>query len=498
MAHFDNPDPFVQAQEHNDDNTGHISPTRNEDAAPGRDVLSRHSSTSSSPDRTLEGSVSHNLETLTTTKSDDSRTSEQGSSQQQQHTLDKIATLIDNVQSGVKEKAKSAASKFHLESIHATSVSRFLNPTVLRMKVRYDSGSESDGLIHSSKEQELLWRARDNRKGRNSIAVPRIPDDEDDDETVLPMRFTPRMRANAQEIGQTIWRMLTTFPYWDMAFWSGWSYTLGSALFVATGVISWGPIAFGEGFETPSAETYGGPLTFFFGALLYQIGAVTAYLEAVNDGSFHGSAMRRLLEGHENDSKKLLDDKIHGFLHRLAPHRPHQGNDERAIDDMLVDPEAGWNTKELRNLRPGSIYPQGKSPAPRRGGVDLGGEEGHSSVYATWRWWPTMHALRHHHIYDIGWLACTIQLFGVTLYGITGVVDLPGVLSSLENWQKLGAFWVPQVVAALCFLIASLMFMLETQEKWWRLEPFVLGWWVGVWATIGMWEIFPPIASDFD
>lgn len=85
----------------------------------------------------------------------------------------------------------------------------------------------------------------------------------------------------------------------------------------------------------------------------------------------------------------------------------------------------------------------------------------------------------------MGWLACTIQLFGVTLYGVTGVVDLPGVLSSLENWQKLGAFWVPQVVAALCFLIASLMFMLETQEKWWRLEPLVLGWWVGLWATIG-------------
>jgi hypothetical protein len=293
------------------------------------------------------------------------------------------------------------------------------------------------------------------------------------------------MKASAWEIGQVFWRMFTTFPYWDMAFWSGWSYTFGSALFVVTGVLSWGPIAYGESFEAPKAETYGGPLAFFFGALFYQVGAVTAYLEAVNDGSFHGSAMRRLLEGREDDSKKLLDEKIQSFLHRLSPHRPHQGKDERAIDEILVDPEAGWNTKELRNLRPGSVYPQGKSPAPRRGGVDLGGEEGDSSVYETWRWWPTWYALRSHHVYDIGWLACTIQLFGVTLYGITGVVNLPGVLSSLEDWQKLGAFWVPQVVAALCFLIASLMFMLETQEAWWKLEPFVLGWWVGVWATIG-------------
>jgi hypothetical protein len=351
------------------------------------------------------------------------------------------------------------------------------------MRVQYDSASDSDNAVHKSRQQELLWRARDNRKGRNSIAVSRLPDDGGD--VVLPIRFTPRMKASAWEIGQVFWRMFTTFPYWDMAFWSGWSYTFGSALFVVTGVLSWGPIAYGESFEAPKAETYGGPLAFFFGALFYQVGAVTAYLEAVNDGSFHGSAMRRLLEGREDDSKKLLDEKIQSFLHRLSPHRPHQGKDERAIDEILVDPEAGWNTKELRNLRPGSVYPQGKSPAPRRGGVDLGGEEGDSSVYETWRWWPTWYALRSHHVYDIGWLACTIQLFGVTLYGITGVVNLPGVLSSLEDWQKLGAFWVPQVVAALCFLIASLMFMLETQEAWWKLEPFVLGWWVGVWATIG-------------
>lgn len=479
MAHFDNLDPFAREKSSSGDRNGLVSGSN--------DVPGQHGSIppsdSSSPSNTLENVASRDLVAQTTTESDDSDSEDHKPSQH--HTIDKLASAIDNVQSGVKKTVKSAARKFHLESVHATSVSRFLNPTVLRMKVRYDSGSDSDSAIHSSKEQELLWRARDNRKGRNSIAVPRIPDEEDDDEVLIPMRFTPRMKANAQEIGRTLWRMLTTFPYWDMAFWSGWSYTLGSALFVATGVLSWGPIAYGEEFEAPSAEKYGSSLTFFFGTILYQIGAVTAYLEAVNDGSFHGSAMRRLLEGHEDDSKKLLDEKIHDFLHRMSPHRPHQGNDERAIDDMLVDPEAGWNTKELRHLRPGSIYPEGKDPAPRRGGVDLGGEEGHSSVYATWRWWPTWHALRTHHAYDIGWLACTIQLFGVTLYGVTGIVDLPGVLSSLENWQKMGAFWVPQVVAALCFLIASLMFMLETQEKWWKLEPFVLGWWVGVWATIG-------------
>lgn len=511
MALFDNPDPFSQEEVVPEITV--VAGGSNNDVKPehGHDTINV-------PTAPTSDDSSDDIATQILTQSDGS---EDHGSQQPEHsrTLDKLASAVNNVQSGVKEKAKSAAHKLHMKSIRATSVSKFLNPTVMRMVVRYDSDSESEGAVHVPKERELLWRARDSRKGRNSIAVSRLPED-DSDEEAFPTRFTPRMTGSVKEIAQTLWRMLTTFPYvqsklascrarlcdnavkqsrslrgwrlqltsdryWDMAFWSGCSYTLGSALFVATGVLSWLPLEYGDDALTPSAAKYGGPLTFFFGTLLYQVGAVAAYLEAVNDGSFHGSAMRRILEGQEDESKKLLDEKIHDFFRRLSPHRPHQGHNERAIDDMLVDPEAGWNTKELRQLRPGSGYPQGNAPTPRRGVVDLGGEEGKSSMYETWRWWPTWRALRSHHIYEMGWLACTIQLFGVTLYGVTGVVDLPGVLSSLQDWQKLGAFWVPQVVAALCFLIASIMFMLETQEKWWRPEPAVLGWWVGLWATIG-------------
>ena len=68
---------------------------------------------------------------------------------------------------------------------------------------------------------------------------------------------------------------------------------------------------------------------------------------------------------------------------------------------------------------------------------------------------------------------------------MTGIVVLPGILSSLADWQRLGAYWVPQMVASLCFIIASVIFMLEVQEKWWKPEPTALGWWIGVWAVIG-------------
>ncbi|KAK5736449.1 hypothetical protein LTR17_007445 [Elasticomyces elasticus] len=65
------------------------------------------------------------------------------------------------------------------------------------------------------------------------------------------------------------------------------------------------------------------------------------------------------------------------------------------------------------------------------------------------------------------------------------IVILPGILDSLNAWQTNAAYWIPQIVAAACFLVASIMFTLETQEKWWKPEPKVLGWWIGVWSIIG-------------
>nr|POE63139.1 hypothetical protein CFP56_04042 [Quercus suber] len=346
------------------------------------------------------------------------------------------------------------------------------------MLVKYtnDSGDSSDDA--SQPEFALLWRSRDNRKGRNSVAVPIS-------RTLTDERDLSASTATWTAMAKTIAQMFTTFPYWDMAFWCGWSYTIGSALFVIDGAFAWGPLRFPGG-EFPGEAKYGVPLCFFFGAIFYQIGAVVAYLEAVNDGSFHGSAMRRLLEGHEEDHRKMVDEKIHHFFDHLVPH-PHKQKEAEAAEALAyaVDPEAGWKTRDAAHLRPGSIYPPDTGPTPRRGAVDLGGEEGETSTYISWRWWPTWHALRTYHIYDIGYLACAIQLFGVTLYGITGIVVLPGILDSLNTWQTNAAYWIPQIVAAACFLVASIMFMLEAQDEWWKPTPRQLGWWIGAWSVVG-------------
>ena len=382
----------------------------------------------------------------------------------------------------IKNVVSAAKKKFHLHRVHATGPSKRLNPTSVHMHVRWhddDNGSNETNEpatdSAASKELALLWRSRDNRKGRGSVAIPN---------SAYPIPHnSPPMTLNLEHLAKGIVRMFTTFPYWDMAFWSGWSYSVGSVMFVMDGAFAWGPIAFPSTDLGAGEEKYAVPLLFFFGALFYQVGATMAYLEAVNDGSFAGSALKRFLDDDEHTKKDLLDEKLHSFFGHLVPHRHHGQNDEKA--EETVDPEAGWRSKDTR-ARPGSIYPDSKHPAPRRGGLDLGEvEEGEAGEYLTWRWWPTWHRLRTHHIYETGYLACTIQLFGATLYGITGVVVLPGILDSLSQWQENAAYWIPQIVASTCFLSAGVLFTIETQEKWYLPKYKDLGWWIGFWAIIG-------------
>lgn len=418
-------------------------------------------------------------------EADKSSTSRDPEKHKTEHNDDENLTAIDTV----KSVAHTAKQKLHLHSVKATGPSTFFHPTNVRVHVKWkDDGqhpSRSISAGHSSSlgritnERAYLWRSRDNRKGRNSVAVPTSGARA----KLIPLRS--RLVSELRQISKHVLRMCMTFPYWDMAFWSGWSYSWGSVLFIIDSAWAWKDVAEPES-QPESLTKWGSPLCFFFGALLYQLGATMAYFEAVNDGSFQGSAMQRFLDGNEEDSKKMLDEKIHAFFGHLKPHLHHRHGEKGAGEAVhSVDPEAGWKAKD-RNERPGSIYPSGKAPAPRRGGIDFGeSQEGTTKVYTTWRWWPTWHALRTHHVYEIGYLACAIQLFGATLYGITGVVDLPGILTSLAHWQKEAAFWIPQIVASVCFVTASVLFTLETQEKWYRPEPGVIGWWIGAWALVG-------------
>ncbi|RMZ76714.1 hypothetical protein DV737_g4714, partial [Chaetothyriales sp. CBS 132003] len=274
-----------------------------------------------------------------------------------------------------------------------------MNPTGIRLHLKGHAGGHGHtGHGHTgqrprtTKEIYIQWRSRDNRKGRNSTVVPT---------SARGGRPIIRYTFSLRDAGKNLIKMFTTFAYWDMSFWSGWSYTVGSILFVIDGAWAWSPLAF------PSSEfngegKWGVPLLFFFGALFYQIGAVMAYLEAINDGSFHGAAMRRFLDGREQDSKALLDEKLHSFFrHALLKRKSSDLAAEQAARDAEVDPEAGWKAKDLATRTASNITDT--NPVLRRGALNQGvQEQGHVIEYTEWRWWPTWHAFRTHHIYEIG------------------------------------------------------------------------------------------------
>jgi hypothetical protein len=299
---------------------------------------------------------------------------------------------------------------------------RHMNPTAAKLNLRRDTNDElGPATGDPMKDFEVMWRSRDNRKG--SVAVPVSP---------RGGSITMRMIFSSKDIGIGLKRMFTTCPYWEMSFWSGWTYSVGSALFVIDGFWSWLPVGW-PSTSFSGEEKWGVPLLFFFGAMFYQVGAVTAYLEAINDGSFAGSAMKRLLLGHDKEAKEILDQKLSNFFGRVNPLHHSNTDEEREKREKNIDPEAGWQAMTQRDGL-GLNHAQQRRSIPRRGGLDLGEPEEDESVeYLRWRWWPTWHRFRTHHIYEIGYLSCTIQLFGVSLYGVTAIVLLPGVFDQLTH-----------------------------------------------------------------
>ena len=194
----------------------------------------QHNSTPAQPSAVAFSEPEPNREARTKTRTsdeadsnsrNDSNSNDSSSDEQKLehvHTYEKIKHAAEDIAPGVVEKVRTAKNLFHLHNVKATGPTTFLNPTNIRMNVhfRHDSDEDTSDGMRNSKEVELLWRSRDNRKGRNSIAVPSgmMPTEET---PFLPMRYTPRLSTKFKDIRENLWRMCTTFAYWDMAFWSG-------------------------------------------------------------------------------------------------------------------------------------------------------------------------------------------------------------------------------------------------------------------------------------
>lgn len=77
-------------------------------------------------------------------------------------------------------------------------------------------------------------------------------------------------------------------------------------------------------------------------------------------------------------------------------------------------------------------------------------------------------------------------MFGATIFWISGFTALPPIFNRLTSVPaQNGAYWLPQVIGGSGFIVSGMLFMLETQRKWYLPAWATLGWHIGAWNLAG-------------
>ncbi|MCJ1253213.1 hypothetical protein MMC24_001024 [Lignoscripta atroalba] len=313
----------------------------------------------------------------------------------------------------------------------ADAPAKVVTESSLRTTANHTFSGEERGALQDKDEKvfsnvEYKWRSRDNRKGRHTLLVEPC-DDHSNDQFIAPAR-TSTLRA----AGQGIQRMLTQYPYWD------------------------------PGTEFHNEILVGGGVTAFIGATIFEVGSVLLMIEAVNEnraGCF-GWALERALES--------------GGKIRLRPDgdgcRHHHTNKKNLVGKSDV--------KSTSTTSSASSDSYAVDQTEKSSGSSS--EEGN-----TWIWFPSTHDLTTHYFRELGFLASLAQLFGASVFWISGFTALPGLNNKMSQGLLDGIYWTPQIVGGTGFIISGVLFMLETQPKWYLPAPTVLGWHIGLWNLIG-------------
>jgi hypothetical protein len=318
-------------------------------------------------------------------------------------------------------------SALQLQQSRVTGPVSFLNPT--RAPFRHDARPDV----------RFKWTSRDNRKGRHAVVVPGTKT------TDGSKHATPRPTTSPQTIASSLWRMLTYYPVWDISFDVAYVFTIGSVIWVINAFFVLLPLLRPDT-EFNNEELYGGGITAFIGATVFELGSLLLMVEAVNEnraGCF-GWALERAVS---------------------------HGKDEGGNDAALI-PSKSHCTHHHSNKR--NLVGTGSQHSAK-----------HADHARTWIWWPSAHDLRTHYLHSLGFLASLAQLFGATVFWISGLTALPGIYNHMSRPITVVFYWTPQVIGGMGFVVSGTLFMMETQSKWWKPAPETLGWWIGVWNLVG-------------
>lgn len=285
----------------------------------------------------------------------------------------------------------------------------------------------------------FLWSSRDNRKGRHTLCVPPAASDSGRQVTVPPLARHPT------SIAQGIYRMLVYYPVWDISFDVAYIFTLGSVVWIINAFFVFLPLL------RPSTEFsgelyYGGGITAFIGASVFEVGSILLMLEAINEdrsGCF-GWILKQEIKDYEKDISAAFESRRPWILPEETTCTHHHRNKRR----LIGPPEDSLQSVE-------------------------------------WSWVPDIRALREHYLHDIGFLACCFQMAGASIFWIAGLTALPGIFNHLSPAALDVVYWTPQVIGGTGFIISGILFMIETQQRWWKPALGTLGWHIGFWNMVG-------------
>lgn len=358
-----------------------------------------------------------------------------------------------------QEISHGSSARLHHSPNHTTGPFPFLNPT----SARFYHHSQDDSDLSDSKsghgDISYEWTSGNNRKGRHALVISRAAHES-------PDIATPPPSTDIGQILKSISRMFTSYPYWDISWLVAYGFTWGSIIWVLNAIFVFLPEILPNS-EFTNEVLDGAGITAFMGATIFEFASILLMLETMNEnrtGHF-GWAVEELMD---NEAQKVrmrirkdydhcqhFHENRHGLLQK--PSLADQDYQDRSK-------EYGFSSTDLEKT---------KSPY----------ENAHQK---SWTWLVSYADFKAHYLRDIGFLACSAQFFGASVFWISGFTALPGIQNNLSAGPVInGVYWSPQVIGGSGFIVSGILFMLETQTIWWKPSFTTLGWHIGAWNLIG-------------
>ncbi|KAH7312093.1 hypothetical protein BKA65DRAFT_558712 [Rhexocercosporidium sp. MPI-PUGE-AT-0058] len=276
---------------------------------------------------------------------------------------------------------------------------------------------------------------------------------------------------------QRIKQMCTRFPWRDMSWMVGVTFTIGSAFFIVNGFFLLLPLT------NPStvfdSQLYWTGATGVVGGVIFILGGFAGVLEALNLN--RGGQVTVIdgitLDGDVSDMELKSDEEAmrhysHNSSNLVAPFR------NSTLDFPLRQPFPSNNNNSSSNSN--APNPSAANP-PSSTTATLPALYGSPAFI----FWPNNPQLRTIYFRDLCFVAAVIQSIGTFIFMFAIITAFPGVMDLTNITLFYTANLLPATLGGVLFITASVLQTITTQPNWYTPRPMSVEWHVGFWNVIG-------------